>query len=229
MSGYYTEKLAGERLRALYESAPVRIRQYLEAEIRHVAALLSPRDEVLELGCGYGRVMREIAPFCDTVVGIDTSLDSLKLGRHYLNRCNNCYLCLMNAVNSGFAGNTFDLVLCIQNGISAFHVDQVSLVREALRVTKAGGMTVFSTYAEEFWDERLRWFEQQAKDGFIGPIDYTRTGNGRIVCTDQFTATTVSAAEFNSLADLTGAEAGSYVVDGSSLFCKMRPQNLSGR
>lgn len=83
-------------------------------------------------------------------------------------------------------------------------------------------MAVFSTYAESFWKERLSWFEEQARDGFIGPIDYDRTGNGRIVCTDGFMASTVSADEFRRLARQIGVNSAIYEVDGSSLFCEFR-------
>ncbi len=228
MTGYYSTKLAGERLKALYDSAPSRILQYLEGEIDQVKSLLSPGDAVLELGCGYGRVMREIASRCETVTGIDTSEDSITLGRRYLRDCANCQLLVMSAIDTGFAENTFDIVLCIQNGISAFRVDHITLLTESLRVTRPGGMAIFSTYAEEFWQERLDWFEQQAREGFIGPIDYELTGNGKIVCTDGFTATAVSASEFDRLAGETGVDAECNVVDGSSLFCVIRKPIRSG-
>ena len=38
MPGYYTEKLAAERLRACYDLAPSRTKTYLEAEIDFVLA-----------------------------------------------------------------------------------------------------------------------------------------------------------------------------------------------
>jgi hypothetical protein len=57
-SGYYSARLAGERLRLAYELAPPRVRQYLEAEIQHVASQLPTGARVLELSCGYGRVLR---------------------------------------------------------------------------------------------------------------------------------------------------------------------------
>ena len=52
MSGYYTDKLAAESLRAGYDLAPSRIKVYLEAEIEFVLSRTTPSMLALELGCG---------------------------------------------------------------------------------------------------------------------------------------------------------------------------------
>src|SRR5690606_17505079 len=110
--------------------------------------------------------------------------------RDYLTGLDNCRLLCMDAAATAFRDNQFDRVICIQNGISAFHVDRLALMRESLRICRPGGSVLFSSYSEKFWDHRLAWFEQQSAHGLLGPIDYDRTGNGSIVCTDGFTAST---------------------------------------
>jgi hypothetical protein len=52
MHGYYSEKLFAERLRKIYQIAPPRIKQYLEAEIDFILGKIKSSDIVLELGCG---------------------------------------------------------------------------------------------------------------------------------------------------------------------------------
>src|SRR5438552_12990951 len=61
MPGYYTERLAAERLRACYDLAPPRTKAYLEAEIEFVLARTTPSMLALELGCGYGRVLERLS------------------------------------------------------------------------------------------------------------------------------------------------------------------------
>ena len=78
---YYREKLAGARLRRCYEIAPPRVMQYLDSEIRHVVSRTNPGDDVLELGCGYGRAAFEFAKAACRVVGIDSAAESLELAR----------------------------------------------------------------------------------------------------------------------------------------------------
>ena len=222
MNGYYAEKLAASRLKQCYDLGSARVRQYLEAEVQHVLSHLRPRDLVLDLGCGYGRVMPALAEKARWVVGIDNSVASLALAREYLKDVPNTLLIEMDASRLQFVDGTFDLTICIQNGISAFHTDQRRLIAEAVRVTAPGGTVLFSGYAEAFWDHRLEWFRRQADAGLLGEIDFQQTGNGVIVCKDGFKATTVSAAEFSALAAGLNVSVNLVEVDQSSLFCEMK-------
>jgi len=127
----------------------------------------------------------------------------------------------MNAVKLAFYDGAFDCVICIQNGISAFHVDQQALVSESVRVAKAGATVLFSSYSERFWKDRLEWFELQSKAGLVGEIDYEKTTDGVIVCKDGFTATTMSSDHFLALTAQLDADVRIVEVDESSLFCEI--------
>jgi 2-polyprenyl-6-hydroxyphenyl methylase/3-demethylubiquinone-9 3-methyltransferase len=221
MDRYYSDKLSALKLKRCYEVAPPRVRQYLNAEINHVMRYIGPDNTVLELGCGYGRVMK---PFCRKariVVGIDTSYSSLVLARKELSKINNYQLYRMDAVSTGFRHDAFDLVVCVQNGISAFNVNRLDLVKEAVRITKGNGRVLFSSYSEKFWEDRLEWFQLQADEGLLGEIDYSRTGDGVIVCKDGFKATTVRPEDFLALAASLNLAATIKEVDQSSIFCEV--------
>lgn len=221
MNAYYTEKLAAERLMRCYEVAPPRVRQYLQAEIEFCVSKMTPFDTVLELGCGYGRVLQQLVGKAQTIIGIDTSFSSLQLAKTQRRMLSGLRLFCMNALQLGIAAQQCDLVLCIQNGISAFHVDQRALAQEAVRVTRPGGRVLFSSYAEKFWPHRLEWFRLQAEHGLIGEIDEDATGNGVIVGKDGFHATTVSPEAFRTLATDLGVVADIAEVDQSSVFCEI--------
>jgi len=221
MPDYYAENLAAERLRACYDLAPARVAACLEAEIDYVLHKTSTSSTLLELGCGYGRVLRRLIPHVRTAFGIDTSLSSLRMARDFVGHAESLRLAQMSAHHLGFRDCAFDLTICIQNGISAFAVDKQRLCAEAVRVTRSGGTVLFSSYCESFWLDRLKWFEIQSAHGLIGAIDYQRTGNGVIVCTDGFRATTVDAAGFMSLTGVFGLAPKIVEVDHSSLFCEV--------
>jgi 2-polyprenyl-6-hydroxyphenyl methylase/3-demethylubiquinone-9 3-methyltransferase len=218
---YYDRHLAADRLMQAYEIAPPRVRQYLHAEVDHVLGRIATGHTVLELGCGYGRILASLADKAALVVGIDTSLPSLMLASSGLTGASNCVLACMDASDLALGDARFDCVVCIQNGISAFHVDRRLLLEESLRVTKAGGTVLFSTYSMKFWDARLDWFRRQAGAGLLGKIDSDRTRNGTIVCEDGFTATTVCPEEFIGLTEGLDVKARIVEVDESSVFLEM--------
>jgi 2-polyprenyl-6-hydroxyphenyl methylase/3-demethylubiquinone-9 3-methyltransferase len=221
MKDYYSRKLSAERLRKCYEVAPDRTRRYLEAEIEFVLERMQPASSVLELGCGYGRVLARLASKASAVYGVDTSFESLTMARATMPGAGGWRLAQMNAVRMGFRSGTFDTVICIQNGLSAFKVDQRRLMEEAIRVTRPGGLVLFSSYAERFWEHRMEWVRIQSEHGLLGEIDLDATRDGVIVCRDGFRATTIGLDDFVVLTSGLGVAVRITEVDGSSLFCEM--------
>jgi SAM-dependent methyltransferase len=225
MKEYYSAKLSAERLKRCYDIAPPRVKQYLDAEIQYVLGYVEPHHSVLELGCGYGRVLSQLIPYSKHVVGIDTSLESLRMAKSLLRSKHNCDLFQMNAATLGLRENCSDIVVCIQNGISAFKADPHALVKESLRVTRPGGICLFSSYSERFWEDRLDWFRLQSSYGLIGKIDWEATGNGVIVCEDGFRATTFDPSRFKDLTLQMGLESRIIEVDNSSVFCAINKRS----
>jgi len=221
VTDYYALKLSGRRLERCYELAPARVQQYLEAEILHILDRVGPSDAVLELGCGYGRVALRIAERAGLVVGIDVSEESLALARELAGANSTCEFLQMDASDMTFDDGRFDSVVCVQNGICAFDVPVDRLLREALRVTRPGGRVLFSSYVDRFWQHRLSWFEMQAVEGLLGPIDREATGDGVIVCRDGFRSGALSPEDFERVCAELGIVAELTEVDGSSLFCEI--------
>lgn len=216
---YYAKNLSAVKLRRVYEIAGPRVRQYLRAEIDHLASMVKPDDRILELGSGYGRVLAPLAAIAGQGWGVDNSPDNIDLARAEHPRLN---WAVMDAADLEFDDHTFDLVFGVQNFISACKVPSETLLGEALRVTKPGGRVVLSSYAHEFWPHRLEWFRQQAEEGLLGPIDEAATGDGVIVCEDGFRATTFGLEDFERLAKACKVDADIYTLDQASLFCEIQ-------
>jgi SAM-dependent methyltransferase len=218
-AGYYAETLAGTRLQRCYDVAPPRVRQALDAEIGFVLSLVRTDSTILELGCGYGRVLRPLARRVRRAIGIDTSLISLCMAREFLSDCPNCRVAAMNAALLALPEREVDVVVCVQNGLSAFHLEPEAVMREACRVVRPGGMAVFSSYSDRFWPHRLEWFRIQSEAGLIGQLDDEATADGVIVCRDGFRATTLRIADFRALTDDLGVMSEIVEVDDSTVFC----------
>jgi len=221
MSGYYSKHLSGARLQKVYDLASPRIRQYLRAEIDHVLEAVSGMNLVLELGCGYGRVMKEVAPHVRRVVGADVSGSSLRYAVKFLDDVSNCDLVCTDASRTGLRANSFDPVICIQNGISAFGVGHSTLVAEAVRLARPGGRVLFSSYSPGIWEARLDWFRAQSAAGLVGELDETRCRAGTIICKDGFQSSFVSGDEFSCLFRSIDQPPRIREIDGSSIFAEI--------
>jgi len=229
MGGYYRDHLVGSDLQRVYELANPRIRQYLRAEVENVASQVRGMGRILELGCGYGRILGEIAPHVGRAVGIDIVSGNLRSATSYLRDRRNCDLALMNAVRLGFRDAQFDATICVQNGISAFRVPPSPLVAEAIRATRNGGRVLFSTYSPRIWSERLDWFRAQARAGLIGALDESQCTDGTIVCQDGLRLSTASGDELRRLFDDLGQRAEIREIDGSSIFAEVTKRETPPR
>jgi len=219
MNDYYSEQLSSNNLKRCYDIAPPRVQQYLESEVDYVLDHIYWSDDVIELGCGYGRVLKRLLPFSSKVLGIDTSLESLELAAEYTDSDSRCHLFQASAEKLPLQDNSIDKLVCIQNGISAFKVDPMKLVQECVRITRKGGLCLFSSYSGKFWSHRLDWFRKQANAGLIGEIDWKHTSTGVISCKDGFTATTFRHEDFTNLSSQLNLDTRIIEIDRSSVFC----------
>ena len=214
---YYAGKLNSDKLQRVYDTAIPRVARYLMAEINFVGEQLIGMESLLELGCGYGRVLRELSPKAGRLTGVDISADSIALGRDYLADCPNVALQVMDVHRLEFEA-AFDVAVCLQNGLSAVKGNPLSLIKGAMKALVHGGRAYFSTYSPKFWETRLAWFQEQADKNLLGPIDYDQTGDGVIVCKDGFRGVTFSEKELNELGRACGSSYRIEEVDESSLF-----------
>ena len=198
------------------------MKQYLQAEIDYVLQQIYSSDTVIELGCGYGRVLKQIQSRSAVLIGIDSSLESLELALNFTGNKSKCFFIQSRAETLPLRNGSVDKVVCIQNGISAFNVHPLMLIKESVRITRKGGSCLFSSYSDNFWRERLDWFILQSEAGLIGEIDWSKTANGNIVCKDGFRASIFRAADFVQFTDQLHLDAMTLEIDDSSVFCVIR-------
>lgn len=214
---YYEQKLNSVNLFKVYDTNIPRVKQYLDAEISFVKNNLTGSERVLELGAGYGRIVKEIASDCESIVGIDISKENVSLSEEYLKNTNNAEVINMDIHNITLE-EKFDTIICLQNGLSAMNIKSIESIRKILQLAADGGKIYFSTYSEKFWDYRLQWFEEQAEKKLLGKIDYDKTKDGVIICEDGFQATTYTINDLNEIGASSGYEYHVEEIDRSSVF-----------
>ncbi|MCL1808449.1 MAG: class I SAM-dependent methyltransferase [Clostridiales bacterium] len=193
------------------------MKRYLDAEISFVMERLQGTERILELGAGYGRIMKELANNCKSIVGIDISHENVEFGSEYLRSVPNATLIAMDAHDLRFT-ETFDVVLCLQNGLSSMKVRPLEYIHRIMALISQGGRAFISSYSAKFWEHRLAWFHEQARIGLLGPIDMGNTKDGVIACKDGFRATTHSPEELDAIGKASGFEYEVVEVDESSVF-----------
>lgn len=216
MGNYYDQKLNADGLFQVYQSDIPRVLEYLNSEIEFVKEHINKTEDIIEIGAGYGRIMKELSPYCKSILGIDISEKNIELGNEYLKNCENTTMKQQDVHNLSIE-KTFDIVLCLQNGLSAIKADHKT-IENILNLLKPGGKAFFSSYSENFWNYRLAWFQEQADKGLLGEIDLENTKDGVIVCKDGFRATTYSEEDFIKIGETLGYEYEIVEVDKSSLF-----------
>ncbi len=214
---YYAQNLNAQKLYQVYQTKYPRVRQYLESEISFVRNYLHGTENVLELGAGYGRIVKELAPGCKSIVGIDISKDNMDFGKEYLNDMPNAKLMVMDAHNLQFQ-ESFDVILCLQNGLSAMKAEPVEFIKKVTGLLSNKGKAFFSSYSAKFWEHRLAWFLEQSEKGLLGEIDMEKTKDGIIVCKDGFRAATHSLDDMNHIGKTSGLAYEVTEVDESSVF-----------
>jgi ubiquinone/menaquinone biosynthesis C-methylase UbiE len=97
-------------------------------------------DQVLEVGCGVGRIGRELAPHCFTWTGADISANMLSHASARLRGINNVRLVRLRSVGlSEFEDNSFDVVYFTNMLMHLDEMDRWQYVEEALRVLRPDG------------------------------------------------------------------------------------------
>jgi len=214
---FYAKKLNSQKLYQVYDTGIPRVRQYLNGEIDFIRQRLRKTEKVLEIGAGYGRILKELSPWAQSFLGIDISADSVEFGKEYLKEFSNIRLEVTDAHKLELE-EEFDVVLCLQNGLSALKGNAQNLVNICVKALRKGGSAYFSTYSSKFWNYRLAWFLEQADKGLLAGIDKDQSRDGVIVCEDGFRAVTFTEKDFVSLGEASGNKFEIQEADESSLF-----------
>ena len=142
------------------------------------ALLLNRYDVVLELGCGIGRIGREIAPLCGKWFGADISKNLIEIAKQRMNPLKNVDFSVLNKTSlQPFPDHFFDKVY---SHAVFIHIDKEDIflyLREIARVLKLEGLLYFDTWNlknEVGWERWMMEVEAWAQSDQKGRKDVVR-------------------------------------------------------
>ncbi|MEW5996970.1 MAG: class I SAM-dependent methyltransferase [Candidatus Micrarchaeota archaeon] len=156
---------------------PKLIQDFLDGEIGFVEEHIRPGKKILEIGCGYGRLMRVLSKNAKKVVGIDFSKRMVGLAGKNLSDAGNVEILPMDADDLKFADGSFDYVLCLDNSFGNMPGIELGVLREMARTCKKGGEVIVSVFSENAGDVQA---ENYGRIGLKGIRD-----DGKAVHTDE--------------------------------------------
>lgn len=159
------------------ETAPVYERRYEQIQREKyeiVTENLSRAGKVLDLGCGTGMLLSELARRSGFAVGIDSSLEMLELARK---RRGNAALVLADADHLPFADRSFDAVVSVT--LLQNMPNPAATVKEVARVTKPEGVLIITTLKHK---HSLRELEHWIRAAGFKPLSLGEAGREDVFC-----------------------------------------------
>lgn len=139
---------------------PAEIRYYRDAELAFLKNYFEDKPlRILEVGCGYGRLLSELENGKRKVVGIDFSEKQIERARRYVERTPT-QLAAMDASKLGFKDNSFDIVCCLYQTLGNMPGIEQQVINEMYRVCKPNGEIITSVFSENALDAQLRNYER---------------------------------------------------------------------
>ncbi|MEK6833128.1 MAG: class I SAM-dependent methyltransferase, partial [Nanoarchaeota archaeon] len=142
------------------DQAPELIQEFLDGEIEFISEHIKPNSSILEIGCGYGRLLKIMAKKSKQLVGIDFSNRMVELSKKNLEGKENVDIQLMEADKLTFNDNFFDYVVCLDNSFGNMPKIELDVLKEMKRVCKNGGEIIISVFSENAKDVQRENYER---------------------------------------------------------------------
>jgi ArsR family transcriptional regulator len=150
-----------EKLRKLRaEDEPAPLVQTGDERMLHKAlvdlTVAAPLGDLLDVGCGQGRILKLLATRAHRVVGVDIDSDARRLARAELLLAGspNCSLRHGNMYSLPFGNEEFDTI--ILDGVLGEADRPTDVITEALRLLKAGGRVLLLSATGERTAEQIK-------------------------------------------------------------------------
>lgn len=116
--------------------------EHTQLELAHIRKVISKKDRILDLGCGFGRITIPLAKEGYKIEGIDITPVMIEKANELAKKENiNITFKVGDMRNLPYNDNTFNIVLCLWSSFMELSKEneQLKAVKEILRVLKPNG------------------------------------------------------------------------------------------
>ena len=185
---------------------------YGKALIKEKKFLLEnfPKNSVvLDVGCGFGRVVKTLAPISKKIIGIDNDEEAITKSKEELRGNENVEIKFGDAENLDFDDQSFDVVTCLGATPSNFGKTREKIFLEIKRVLKKKGLFLTSVYNDDALKERLSYYEKY----YPGQYKVNRDTGYVVVC-DKFVSEQFSKEQITNILEENGFEVLEVIKEG---------------
>ncbi len=154
----------------------------MRTEAEFLRAMPETAESVLDIGCGSGRVLEDLAGRSRILAGIDLVYANLGHSRRRVTRPG-LLLLQGDALRMPFRDGEFAVATVMINTLGNFGDAKAALLREMARV---GRTVVAGCYSMECETAQREWYAVMHAHGYLGTIDESRSTPRLCVTTDGY-------------------------------------------
>ena len=154
------------------------VRDFFYGDIECIKRFVKPGRNVLEVGCGYGRLLFPLSEKSSKVVGIDFSKKELSQAKRNFRKIKNVKFYYMNATKIHFGKLKFDYVLLMNNALGNMPGIEKKVIGQMIKAAKNGGRIFIRVFSEKAKTAQLKNYKKLGMKGIINLGNAYKTKEG---------------------------------------------------
>lgn len=151
----FYEEVDWERM---HQVTPTSIREYVKAVHRYLLSHIRGNVLILDVGCGTGDFIKEIARQVDKIVGVDASSKLISIARQNLKDISNISLIQGDIDSIKIPKEYFNFIISLWTLPNID--DPIPFIKKIKPALKQGGVIYIDTYSELATEERIKMYKK---------------------------------------------------------------------
>lgn len=164
--------------------------EWTKQDVVEIKKFLKKNSIVLDVGCGWGREIKELAPFCKKIIALDNDSKEIEIAKSYLKNIQNVEFEIQDAKKTSFPDELFDIIISVGNTFGNLGDDKEKVLQEMKRLIKKEGKILLSVYFKDTNSKRAIAYKS------IG-LKIKTIENGKIIFKDGLISEEFSKDELN--------------------------------